>query len=83
MHYSYPVIITKLDDVVVAEVPDLGLITNGQDYDQAVEMARTAVRNKVVAGPPRRKIVSLMVAKRKSVFYDKNKSIIEEIKLDA
>lgn len=83
MHFSYPVIITQLDDVVVAEVPDFGLITNGQDYEHAVEMAKKAVKNKVGVGPPKRKIVSILVAKRKSVFYDKNKSVIERIKLDA
>lgn len=82
MSYSFPVIITQVDNVVVAEVPDLGFITNGLDYEQAIDMAQKAIKHKVDTASSAQKLLPIFMVKRKSVFYDKSKSRIETIVLD-
>lgn len=39
----YPTIFTPADDVVLVEVPDLEILTEGKSYQDAVEMARDAI----------------------------------------
>lgn len=39
----YPVIFTTMQDAVLVEVPDLEILTEGSDYDDAVRMARDAI----------------------------------------
>ena len=43
MKAVYPVIFTQTDTVVLAEVPDLGILTEGKDMQDAIEMARDAI----------------------------------------
>lgn len=45
---AYPVIFTQVDDVVLVEVPDLKILTEGKDMPDAIEMARDAIRITVV-----------------------------------
>ena len=40
---AYPVIFTQVDDVVLVEVPDLEILTEGKDMPDAIEMARDAI----------------------------------------
>jgi predicted RNase H-like HicB family nuclease len=39
----YPTIFTPADGVVLVEVPDLEILTEGKDYAEAVSMARDAI----------------------------------------
>lgn len=43
MKAVYPVIFTKTTDCVLVEVPDLGILTEGKDMVDAIEMARDAI----------------------------------------
>ena len=43
MRKVYPVIFTKTAEVVLAEVPDLSILTEGKDLADAMEMARDAI----------------------------------------
>lgn len=43
MKKVYPTIFTQADDVVLIEVPDMGILTEGKDIADAVEMARDAI----------------------------------------
>lgn len=43
MKRIYPVIFTKTEDVVLVEVPDLEILTEGKNMVNAVEMARDAI----------------------------------------
>lgn len=43
MKNVYPVIFTQTEDVILIEVPDLEILTQGQDLIDAVEMARDAI----------------------------------------
>ncbi|QNM07180.1 type II toxin-antitoxin system HicB family antitoxin [Wansuia hejianensis] len=43
MKAVYPVIFTQTDTVVLVEVPDLEILTEGKDLQDAIEMARDAI----------------------------------------
>jgi len=43
MKKVYPVIFTQTEDVVLVEVPDLNILTEGKDMVDAIEMARDAI----------------------------------------
>ena len=43
MKKVYPVIFTKAKDVVLVEVPDLKIFTEGKNIENAIEMARDAI----------------------------------------
>lgn len=49
MKNVYPVFFTKTDTVVLIEVPDLEILTEGKDMINAVEMARDAIELKCVS----------------------------------
>ncbi|MDE6995588.1 MAG: type II toxin-antitoxin system HicB family antitoxin, partial [Lachnospiraceae bacterium] len=49
MKNVYPVFFTKTDTVVLVEVPDLEMITEGTDMSDAMEMARDAIELKCVS----------------------------------
>lgn len=43
MKIIYPVIFTPTDDVVLIEVPDMEILTEGKDLPDAIDMARDAI----------------------------------------
>lgn len=43
MKNVYPVFFTKTDDVILIEVPDLEILTEGTDMNNAIDMARDAI----------------------------------------
>lgn len=45
----YPVFFTKTDTVILVEVPDLEILTEGKDMVNAVEMARDAIELKFMS----------------------------------
>ncbi|MCM1542194.1 MAG: type II toxin-antitoxin system HicB family antitoxin [Blautia sp.] len=49
MKNIYPVYFTRTDTVVLVEVPDLEILTEGKDMMDAVEMARDAIELKCVS----------------------------------
>ena len=49
MKNVYPVFFTKTDTVVLVEVPDLEILTEGPDMSDAMEMARDAIELKCVS----------------------------------
>ncbi len=50
MKNVYPVFFTKADTVILVEVPDLEILTEGKDMSDAIEMARDAIELMCVAG---------------------------------
>jgi len=48
MKNVYPVFFTKTDDAVLVEVPDLEILTEGKDMNDAIDMARDAIELKCV-----------------------------------
>lgn len=49
MKAVYPVFFTKAEDVILVEVPDLEIVTEGEDMSDAIEMARDAIELKCVS----------------------------------
>lgn len=49
MKNVYPVFFTKTDTVILIEVPDLEILTEGKDMPDAIEMARDAIELKCVS----------------------------------
>lgn len=49
MKRVYPVLLTKTDTVVLVEVPDLEILTEGKDLSDAIDMARDAIELKCVS----------------------------------
>ena len=45
----YPVFFTKTEDVILVEVPDLAILTEGKDMNDAIDMARDAIELKCVS----------------------------------
>lgn len=43
MKRAYPVIFTQAEDVVLVEVPDMEILTEGKNIEDAIDMARDAI----------------------------------------
>lgn len=44
MKNVYPTFFTKTTDCILVEVPDLGILTEGKDMNDAINMARDAIK---------------------------------------
>lgn len=49
MKNVYPVFFTKTTDCVLIEVPDFGILTEGKDMNDAIDMVRDAIELKCVS----------------------------------
>ena len=49
MKTVYPVFFTRTEDKILVEVPDLDILTEGTDMNQAIDMARDAIELKCVS----------------------------------
>ena len=49
MKKTYPVIFTQTDENILIEVPDLEILTEGKDIQDAIEMARDAIGVTIVS----------------------------------
>lgn len=49
MKTVYPVFFTKTDDIILVEVPDLEILTEGNNMSDAIKMARDAIELKCVS----------------------------------
>ena len=45
----YPAVFTEADGTILVEVPDLEILTEGKDFNSAIEMARDAIELKCVS----------------------------------
>ena len=49
MRNVYPAFFTKTNDNILVEVPDLDILTEGKDMNDAIDMARDAIELKCVS----------------------------------
>ena len=49
MKSVYPVIFTKVEESILVEVPDLEILTEGTDTQDAINMARDAIALKCIS----------------------------------
>jgi predicted RNase H-like HicB family nuclease len=83
----YPAYFTKTDTVVLIEVPDLEILTEGTDMVNAVEMARDAIELKCISMEDERteipmpsEITALDV--NKGTFANEGQTIISLVDID-
>lgn len=87
MKKVYPTIFTQADDVVLIEVPDMGILTEGKDTADAVEMARDAIGLKGISLeddkmeiPEPSEIVDIDI--QKGTFAEDGKSFVSLVDVD-
>lgn len=87
MKKIYPTIFTQTEDVVLIEVPDLKILTQGKDLVDAIDMARDAIglaiitmqdRNQEVPDSTPEKRIDILQA----TFANDGKSIISLVDVD-
>ena len=88
MKNVYPVFFTKAEDVILIEVPDLEILTEGKDMTDAIKMARDAIELKCVsledegvAIPEPSDITDLDT--RNGTFFDDGETIISFVDIDS
>ena len=88
MKNVYPVFFTKADTVILVEVPDLEILTEGKDMSDAIEMARDAIELKCVSMeddgmeiPSPSEICSLDV--NKGTFAENGATVISLVDIDS
>ena len=87
MKRVYPVILTKNEGVVLVEVPDLEILTQGENLADAIDMARDAIGLKIITMEDAGDIVpdaSDMAAVdiKGSEFYEEGNSFVTLVDID-
>ena len=57
MKNVYPVFFTKTKDNILVEVPDLDILTEGKDMNDAIDMARDAIELKCVTMEDEKEVI--------------------------
>lgn len=88
MKNVYPVFFTITDDAVLIEVPDLEILTEGTDMNNAIDMARDAIELACVSMEDARKnipapsdISALDISK--GTFAEEGKTIVSLVDIDS
>ena len=88
MRNVYPVFFTKTNDNVLVEVPDLDILTEGKDMNDAIDMARDAIELKCVSMedekediPSPSNISDLNISN--GTFADEGETIISFVDIDS
>ncbi|MCM1387461.1 MAG: type II toxin-antitoxin system HicB family antitoxin [Bacillus sp. (in: Bacteria)] len=88
MKNVYPVLFTKTNTIILVEVPDLEILTEGKDMADAIEMARDAIELKCVSMeddgmeiPAPSEIDSLDISK--GTFVEDGETVISLVDIDS
>lgn len=88
MKNVYPVLFTKADDCILIEVPDFDILTEGNDMNDAIEMARDAIELKCVEMedlnmkiPNPSKLENINV--NEGTFSDDGKTVVSFVDIDS
>lgn len=88
MKNVYPVFFTKTNEDILVEVPDFGILTEGKDMNDAMNMARDAIELKCVSMeddkeiiPEPSKITDLNIDT--GVFSDEGETMISYVDIDS
>ena len=88
MRAVYPVFFTKTSECILVEVPDLEILTEGKDMNDAIDMARDAIELKCVVledakeSIPAPTDLSLLNVEN-GTFADEGKTIISFVDIDS
>ena len=88
MKNVYPVFFTKTDTVVLVEVPDLEILTEGKDMTDAIEMARDAIELKCVSLEDDKKEIPLpseigLLDINSGIFSEEGDTVISLVDIDS
>lgn len=87
MKSVYPVIFTKVEESILVEVPDLEILTEGTDTQDAINMARDAIALKCISmedakenipGPSNMNDLDIS----KGTFFDEGESFVSLVDVD-
>lgn len=88
MKNVYPVFFTKTNSNILVEVPDFNILTEGKDFNDAIEMARDAIELKCVSMeddkeiiPEPSKMTDLDIDN--GVFSDEGETMISYVDIDS
>ena len=88
MKSVYPVLFTKTDSTVLVEVPDMDILTEGKNLNDAIEMARDAIELKCVSMedaneeiPVPSKVSEIDVSI--GTFYDEGETFVSLVDVDS
>ena len=76
----YPVILTPADNIILVEVPDMEILTEGKDYQDAIEMARDAIGLKGITLPDASDIS--VINPEKGTFAEDGKGYVTLVDVD-
>jgi len=85
MKTVYPVLFTKTESNILVEVPDLEILTEGKDVNDAIEMARDAIELTIVSMEDNKKEVpkpSDMLDVNSGTFSEDGTTVISFVDAD-
>lgn len=88
MKAVYPVLFTRSNDTVLIEVPDLGILTEGKDMEEAISMARDAIELKCVSMEDAKEEIKAPsdineIYKINGTFADEGETIVSLVDIDS
>ncbi len=86
MQAVYPVLFTKTDDCILVEAPDLGVLTEGKDMKNAIDMARDAMELMCVTLEDHKKEIpapSDTLDVKKGTFAEDGETILSYVDIDS
>ena len=88
MRSVYPVFFTKTDNCILVEVPDLDIITQGNDMNDAIDMARDAIELKCVSMEDAKELIPApsdvsALDVTNGTFAEEGKTIISFVDIDS
>ena len=88
MRTVYPVFFTKADDVILVEVPDLEILTEGKDMNHAIDMARDAIELKCISLEDAKEEIPLpsdisQLDVKNGTFSTEGKTIVSFVDIDS
>lgn len=87
MKKVYPAILTRNAGMMLVEVPDLEILTQGEDLADAIDMARDAIGLKIISMEDAAEVVpeaseAAGIDIRGSEFYEEGKSFVTLVDID-
>lgn len=86
MRTVYPVLFTKTNEVILVEVPDLEILTQGTDMNHAIDMARDAIELKCVSMEDAKENIptpSETLDVKEGTFSDEGTTIVSYVDIDS
>ncbi len=86
MKTVYPVLFTKTESNILVEVPELEILTEGTDMNNAIDMARDAIELKCVSMEDNEKEIpkpSDMLDVNSGTFSEEGKTVVSFVDIDS